>query len=107
MTRTYLNQFIINEEHPLTVPAFLLSPPWEDISWGNDERPSFFNHNLMLKVWVDFDRPEDREDEFTRPKFSATHMTVELDIVEGSEEHEFDTEEELLKFLSTAHNFDK
>ena len=58
---SYMTQFTVNEERPLTVPEFLLKAPWEDVSWGNDAMPRFESEAHMLAVWVDYDNPEDRE----------------------------------------------
>lgn len=101
--RTWQNQFTINEEFPLTVPEFLLKAPWEDTSWGNDACPSFFNHDLMIRVFVDFDNDGDRE--YSGKKFSVQHCTIEQEWVEGTDQPDFDDATELEAFLSTQHNF--
>lgn len=46
---------------PLYVPAFLLLPPWEDVSDSSDVCPRFVNRELGLSIWVDYDNEADRE----------------------------------------------
>lgn len=94
--RTYMNQFDINAQHPLTVPEFLLKTPWKDTSWGNDACPSFTDYTAKLQVWVDYDMLEDRV-EYGGPKFCVSS----IDEAGGWIRDLFFTDDvvELLKFL--------
>lgn len=102
MTRTYRNQFTIDENRPLTVPAWLHdSVEWEDVSWGNDVSPRFENTSLLVAVWVDYDNPNDREYE-DYSKYTVQRLTID----ERGERHlgngqllETDDEAELLDFV--------
>jgi len=96
MTRTYLNQFDINDQHPLTVPEFLLRAPWQDTSWGNDACPSFVDEARLLQVWVDYDKWEDRECD-GNTKFTVCSITPEHEWV--TDLHGCDSVVELAKFL--------
>lgn len=46
-----------------------------DQSWKNDAMPSFFSHVLRLVIWIDFQKPEDRE--FPEMKRFSVHTANE------------------------------
>ena len=102
MEKTYMNQFTVNEQHPLHVPEFLLQDPsWLDHSYGNDAMPHWFNTKLGLSVFVDFDNRDDRE--FSDWATEKYHVYVETS--EGMAEmpcFETDAEVELLAYLLHA-----
>lgn len=100
MKRTYLNQFTINEDMPLTVPDFFLDTNhWTDESWGNEACPRFTCEQLQISVWVDYDRPADRElEEFQTHKYTVVKVINETEL-ENDSIFESDDWDETLFFL--------
>ena len=99
--RTWSNQFTINEDRPLTIPAWLLKRLWEDLSWGNEVCPRFVNYDLAVALWVDYDNPEDREITIsTWKKFNLVRiLNIDEDILADEVLFSTDDDLELQKFL--------
>jgi hypothetical protein len=97
---SHTNQFDV-ESHPLYVPAVLLKTPWIDTSWGNDSCPSFWNKEKGLKVFVEFDADEDREDHNCF-KYAVLIVDEEGQYIHGGSlgDEQFETEEELIRHLA-------
>lgn len=96
--RTYLNQFDTTN-YPIYVPKFLLQAPWEDTSWGNDACPSFFNAYLQVRVFVDFDNPEHRDNPEGTTKYSAEFCDSEMQRLPTAASFDTDNEADLLKWI--------
>ena len=87
---SYMSQF---PEGKYTVPEFLFSNNWVDVSWGNDACPRFENEELRLAVWVDADIQDNREFDDWK-KFTVIELIVnKQDGNELGETTLFDTED--------------
>jgi hypothetical protein len=81
------------------VPQFLLEEPWADVSWHNDECPSFVHVDKNIKVWVlDSNSPWSEGPQYSVIGGHQGSDTSEIDW--DTDLYECDTEESLLKFLS-------
>lgn len=58
--RTYKNQFpdfsLTDNGKPLIIPELFV-----DNSWHNDTCPNFLDYENHISLWIDYEKPEDRE----------------------------------------------
>lgn len=85
----------------ISVPDYLLTPPWQDVSWHNDVCPRFENEEIRLAIWVDYDDPADREFDDWR-KFTVNELVLrsnDLPVLEEETLFETDDSKKLLEWL--------
>lgn len=79
--------------------GFAIPVNWRDESWGNDVCPSFVVSGL--KVWVDFEDPEDRELGSDVPRFAFYALDGYGEQVGAGPLFECETFEEAARFLAS------